>query len=114
MKSMSPLSAQCRSSKTSTVGAAAAIRSKKVRQAVNRASRPPGGGSPIASRASSAGSIHRRSPSTGTKVSSTAAMRARVVASSSDSTRRARWRTISPSAQKVTPSPYAGERPSCQ
>ena len=114
MKSMRPPSAHCRSSKTSTVGAAAAIRSKKVRHAVKSASRPPAGGSPTPRSASRAGSIQRRSASSGTYSASVAAIRARVVASSSDSTRRARWRTISPSDQKVTPSPYAGERPSCQ
>ena len=36
------------------------------------------------------------------------------VASSSDSATPSRWRTISPRAQKVMPSPYAGDRPSCQ
>ena len=90
MKSMSPASAHWRSSKTSTVGAAEAIRSKNVRQAVKRASRPPAGDSPTPSSASSAGSIQRRSASSGTYSASVAAMWVRVAASSSDSTRRAR------------------------
>ncbi len=46
-------------------------------------------------------------------VASISATRARVVASSSPSSRPARARIISPSAQKLIPSPYAGLRPSC-
>ena len=71
--------------------------------------------SPTPSRASSAGSIHRRSASSGDVVSRPSPrLRSRVVASSSVSARPARPRTISPSAQNVMPSPYAGERPWCQ
>ena len=41
-------------------------------------------------------------------------MRVRVVTGSSVSSRCARERTISPSDQNVIPSPYDGDRPSCQ
>ena len=67
-----------------------------------------------AEQASSAGSIRSRSLASGTYSSSVAAIRSRVVASSSSSVRPARRRTISPSAQNVTPSPYDGDRPRCQ
>ena len=63
------------------------------------------------SSASIAGSIQRRSASSGTCSTTIAAIRSRVVASSSFSARPARPRIISPSAQNVIPSPYAGERP---
>ena len=57
----------------------------------------------------SSGAPSRRSPS-GRRSRRASA---RVVASSSVSARPARLRTISPSAQNVIPSPYAGERPVC-
>ena len=60
------------------------------------------------------GSIQRRSPSSDTYSTRVSAMRVRVVAASSVSISPARLRTISPRAQKVIPSPYAGERPWCQ
>ena len=114
MKSSSPVSAHCRSSNTSTIVPCSAMRSKKIRQAAKSASRPPGGAGSTPSRASSAGSTQPRSSASGTYWATVAAMRARVVASSSVSARSARRRIISPSAQKVMPSPYAGERPRCQ
>ncbi len=52
-----------------------------------------------------AGSIQRRSASSGTCLASAAATLALVVDSSSDSRRPHRPRTISPSAQKLMPSP---------
>ena len=67
MKSRRPASAQWRSSNTRTTGPSAAIRSKYVRHAANRLSRPPGGAGSTASSASSAVSTHRRSPSSGTQ-----------------------------------------------
>ena len=65
------------------------------------------------SSASSAGSIHRRSASSGTcsltHLRDPCPRRRLVVVSA----RPARRRTISPSAQNVIPSPYDGERPLC-
>ena len=81
-----------------------AIRSKNVRHAANSCSEPPVDVS-TPRRASSAGSIQRRSSSSGTYSTSVSAIFARVVVSSSVSSRPARRRTISPSAQKLIPSP---------
>ena len=97
------MSAWWKSSKTITTGPLAASRSKNVRHAPNSCCDPASDSSP--SSASSAGSIHARSDSSGTCSSSIAAIAARVVASSSVSWRWARPRTISPSAQNVIPSP---------
>ncbi len=94
-----------------TTGAVAASRSKNVRQAPNSCSEPTP--EPMPRSASSAGSIQRRSASSGTCSATVAATFARVVAASSVSSSPQRPRTISPSAQKLMPSPYAGERPSC-
>ena len=113
MKSSKPGSAQCRSSNTSAVVPWAAIRSKNVRHDANSSSEPPGGRSPTPSSASRPTSIQRRSSSSGTKVAMVSRTLRRVVASSSPWTSPQRYRTMSPSAQKVMPSPYAGERPSC-
>jgi hypothetical protein len=77
-------------------------------------SRPPAGASPAPSSARRAGSMRRRSSSSGTNSATVAPIRSTVVASSSASARPARRRTISPSAQNVTPSPNDGERPWCQ
>ena len=52
--------------------------------------------------------MRSRSPGSGTWSATVCAIRARVVAGSSDSSRPARERIISPSAQNVTPSPYEG------
>ena len=54
------------------------------------------------------GSIQRRSTASGTYRASAAAILRRVVGWSSPSARSARLRTISPRAQNVMPSPYAG------
>ena len=105
MKSSSPSSAQWMSSNTRPTVPSAASRSKNVRQAANSSSRPPDGASASPSRTSSRGSIQRRSASSGTCSSTIRATAARVVGSSSPSVRPARRRTISPSAQNVTPSP---------
>ncbi len=107
MKSSVPESAQCRSSNTSATSPVSAMRSKKVRQAANSCSELAVS-VPMPSSASSAGSIQRRSPSSGTCSMTVSAIRARVVASSSSAARPARRRTISPSAQNVIPSPYDG------
>ena len=114
MKSRRPWSAQWMSSKTSTVVPCALTRSKNVRHAANSSSRSSVRTSSRPSRPSSFGSIQRRSASSGTYASSAAAILARVVTGSSLSASPARLRTISPRAQKVMPSPYAGERPWCQ
>ena len=58
--------------------------------------------------------MNARSSASATCSASDAATRSRVVASSSFSARPARLRIISDSAQNDTPSPYDGERPSCQ
>ena len=113
MKSSSPSSDHCRSSNTSATVPWAATRSKKVRQAANNSSRPPLGTSSTPSRARIRASIQRRSSASGTCWVSIAEMAALVVGSSSLSASPARRRIISPSAQNVTPSPYAGERPRC-
>ncbi len=86
MKSRSPVSAKCRSSKIMTTGLAAASRSKKSRQAPNSCSDPIPDSSP--SRVRRAGSTQRRSVASGTYSATVAAIRSRVVASSSDSARR--------------------------
>lgn len=112
-KSRRPLSAHWRSSKRSTVVPRSAIRSKKIRQAAKRTSRPPAGAGSSPRSVRSAGSTQRRSSSVGTCSVTVARIRSRVVASSSSSTSLARRRTISPSAQKVIPSPKLGERPRC-
>ena len=112
MKSRVPLSAQCRSSNTITTGLDAAIRSKNVRHAENSCSDPLAPPSEPSS-ASSAGSIQRRSASSGTNRATVPATLARVVASSSVSSSPQRERTISPSAHSGMPSPYAGDRPVC-
>jgi hypothetical protein len=52
MKSSRPLSAHCRSSKTRMVVPRAAMRSRKMRQAANRTSRPPTGAGSTPSRVS--------------------------------------------------------------
>ena len=114
MNSMSPASAHWRSSNTRMVVPLSEIRSKKVRHAVKSSSRPPGAASPTPSSDRSAGSICRRSASSSTNSASVAAIRSRVATSSSSSRSPARRRTISPRAQKVTPSPKDGERPWCQ
>ena len=90
MKSSSPASAHCRSSNRSVTIPVEASRSKNVRHARNSSSRPPAGASPTPSRASSAGSIQRRSSSSGTCVATISATFVRVVASSSVSSRPAR------------------------
>ncbi len=105
MKSRSPVSAHWRSSKSKIVVPFAAMRSMKMRQAANRRSRPPAGAGSSPSRVSRAGSTHRRSSGSGTYSTTVAAIRFRVVGSSSVAARPARRRTISPSAQKVIPSP---------
>ena len=66
MKSSRPLSAHWRSSNRRTVVARSAIRSKKIRHAANRTSRPPAGAGSSPSRVSRAGSTQRRSSSSGT------------------------------------------------
>ena len=114
MKSSRPLSAQWRSSNRRTVVPRSAMRSKKIRHAANNTSRPPAGACSTPSSVSSAGSTQRRSCSSFTKSATVAAIRCRVVASSSFSASPTRRRTISPSAQKAIPSPYAGERPRFQ
>ena len=90
----------------------AAIRSKNVRHAPKSCS----GLMPrsIPSNTRRAGSIQRRSSTSGIQVAIVSATFARVVASSSVSASPILRRIISPSAQKVIPSPYAGERPTCQ
>ncbi len=113
MKSRRPSSDHWRSSKTRATVPVAAIRSKNVRHAAKSSSRPPGGVSSTPSRTSSRGSIQRRSSGSGTCRARTSATFVRVVWSSSPSASPARRRTISPSAQKVTPSPYDGDRPRC-
>ena len=113
MKSSSPSSAHWRSSNTRATVPFSAIRSKNVRQPAKSRSRPPGGASATPRRASRQGSMKSRSAGSGTCVARAAATPARVVASSSPSTRPARLRTISPSAQKLIPSPYDGQRPWC-
>ena len=113
MKSSVPGSAQWRSSNTITTVPWAAIRSKNVRQAENSSSRAIGVAVSRPSSTSSAASTHCRSASSGTQRSIASATFARVVGSSSVSARPARPRTISPSAQNVIPSPYAGDRPAC-
>jgi hypothetical protein len=112
MKSNVPESAQCRSSNTSATSPVAAMRSKKVRHAPNSCS-GLADSAPMPRSASRAGSIQRRSVSSGTCSITDAAIRARVVASSSSAASPARRRIISPSAQNVMPSPYDGERPVC-
>ena len=82
------------------------------RRRTARPARRPGCRRP--SSASSAGSMRRRSSSSGTCCASISPMRVRVVTGSSVSSRCARERTISPSDQNVIPSPYDGDRPSCQ
>ena len=108
-KSSRPVSAKWESSKTSTTVPLAAIRSKKIRQAANRSSE--GAPDSIPRSASSAGSTQRRSASSAIQCAHASRTLARVVGSSSVSRSCARARTISPSAQKVIPSPYAGDRP---
>ena len=94
-----------------TTGAVAAIRSKNVRQAAKSSSEAAEPTS-MPSSARRAGSIQRRSSASGTCSAIVSPIFALVVASSSVSSSPARRRIISPSAQKVIPSPYAGERPS--
>ena len=111
MKSSVPWSAQWRSSNTSTTVPLAAIRSKNVRHAANSSSRESAAAPSTPSRTSSADSIQRRSAS-----SVTHGRRSRRASPGSSPRRRSRrgpraLRTISPSAQNVIPSPYAGERP---
>ncbi len=105
MKSINPGSAHCRSSNTSTVGPRSAIRSKKVRQAEKSSSRSPPGASASPSREASASSTQRRSSGSETNSPTEAANLARAWEGSSPSVILARMRTISPSAQKVIPSP---------
>ena len=108
MKSSVPESAQWRSSNTRTTGPVAASRSKNVRHAPNSCSRRR---SPVSTprRARRAGSIQRRSAVDRARARrAVAATFARVVGSSSVSARPARPRIISPRAQKLIPSPYAG------
>ncbi len=112
MKSSVPGSAQWRSSNTITTGLVAASRSNRVRQAPNSSSDRLGA-PPTPSSASNAGSSQRRSSASGTCSTSVSVTRARVVASPSFSTSPHRPRTISPSAQNVSPPPWAGERPEC-
>ena len=99
MKSSRPPSAHWRSSKRRTVVPRSAMRSKKMRQAAKSTSRPPGGGGSRPSRVSSAGSTQRRSSASGTYSATVAAMRSRVVASSSVS------------AQAGPPADHLAERP---
>ncbi len=113
MKSSVPGSAQCRSSNRSATTPVDASRSKNVRHAENSSSAPPAGASPTPSRARIAGSIRRRSASSGTCSATISWIRVRVVSGSSVSSSDARDLTISPRAQNVIPSPYAGDRPSC-
>ena len=90
MKSRRPASAHWRSSNTRVTIPVEAIRSKNVRQARNSSSRPPAGASPTPSRASRAGSIQRRSSSSGTWVTTISVTFARVVVGSSVSSNPAR------------------------
>ncbi len=94
-----------------TTGAVAASRSKNVRQAPNSCSEPTPGLD--AQERQERGLDPAPLLLVGDVLASVAATLARVVASSSVSSRPQRPRTISPSAQKLMPSPYAGERPSC-
>ena len=112
-KSSRPSSDHCRSSTTNATVPVSASRSKKVRQAAKSSVRPPAGDSPIPSRTRIRGSIQARSVSSAMWASTIALIAERVASSSSPSVRFARRRIISPSAQKVTPSPYDGERPRC-
>ncbi len=101
MKPTSPASAHCTSSKTSTVGARSAMRSKRMRQAENsspvsladqpRVSRPTS--------ARTAGSMRARSAASFTKSASMVSMRWAVSSGPSDSAMPARRRIISPMAQ---------------
>ena len=99
-------SAQCKSSKTRTSGRSSARPSKKRRQAVN-----------ASSRASPEGSAPPASPTSGLRCDSiqgseTASESLRAASASSSPSRiPACALTISPSAQKVTPSPYGRQRP---
>ena len=105
MKSSKPASAHCRSSKTIATVPASLIRSKNVRQAANSSSPPPVGRSSRPSRNASRGSSHRRSSSSGTCWATDTASLERETPGASVSAIPARIRTISPSAQKVMPSP---------
>ncbi len=87
-----------------------ARRTSARRRTIARPPRPP---RPPAAPAAQARS--RRAPPRRLTCTVTAsATSARVVASSSVSSSAQRARTISPNAQKLMPSPYAGERPACQ
>ena len=114
MKSSRPGSAQWRSSKTSTVGPRSAIRSKSVRQAAVSSSVLPVAAPSRPSRAARRGSTRARSSASARYSAVIAASFDRATSGGSDSAIRARPRTISPSAQNASPSPYAGDRPWCQ
>jgi hypothetical protein len=105
IKSMSPGSAHCRSSNTMTIGPTAAMRSKNVRQAEKSSSRSPAGASASPRRWASRGSTQRRSSASGTNSATADDSFEREEVAASDSLMRALIRTISPSAQNVTPSP---------
>ena len=105
MKSSRPGSAHWRSSKTRTAGSRwrsarrTSARRRTARRASERRVAASRAGRAGRARSSAARSRRARTPA------SVAAIRSRVVASSSVSARPARRRTISPSAQNVMPSP---------
>ncbi len=105
MKSSRPGSAQWRSSNTRTVVPRSAMRSNRVRHAPASSSVLPGGAASSPSSAASRGSTRARSSGSVRYSAAISASRSRAVAASSDSAIRARWRTISASAQNASPSP---------
>ncbi|GBE24764.1 hypothetical protein BMS3Bbin02_01039 [bacterium BMS3Bbin02] len=110
-KSSNPASAQCKSSNTMSTVPRWAILWKKVRRAENNSERSPAGIEAIPIKAASLDSIQVRSSSSGTNSATTVRNFMRLFIGSSPSEMPARRRTISPRAQNVTPSPYAGDRP---
>ena len=114
MKSRRPVSAQWRSSNTRTTVPCSATRSKNVRHAAKSSSRSP----PLPSSTPEQLQQARLDPAPLPLVGhilheglgDPRPRRRRVVGLG----QAGRLRTISPSAQNVMPSPYAGERPWCQ
>ena len=113
-KSRSRSSAQCRSSNTRTSGRSSAIASRKRRQAANDSSRRSPAHAPSISRPASGRSwrsIHAASAASSMNLATACRSFSPACSGASDSRIPACAFTISPSAQKVTPSPYGGERP---
>ncbi len=105
MKSRSEASAHCMSSKTSTAGYVSDSRSKKSRHAAKSSLRSRASWSPSAMSCASRGSTNRRSSSSRMCSSSVARSFASAGSAPSSSPIRQRIRTMSASAQYVTPSP---------